>query len=112
MPRPIDADALKLPSELPVDPYDDPYFRGMYSGWNNAIRECKDLIDSAPTISPDEVRGVGTWLRKEKVRHNLDGDGDYRYECSACGHSDEHNENVHVPFCWYCGAKMEVTSDA
>jgi hypothetical protein len=59
-------------------------------------------------ISPDEVRGVGTWLRKEKVRHNLDGDGDYRYECSACGHSDEHNENVHVPFCWYCGAKMEV----
>ena len=69
-------------------------------------------VEDAPTVSPDEVRGVGTWLRKEKVRHNLDGDGDYRYECSACGHSDEHNENVHVPFCWYCGAKMEVEGDA
>ena len=69
-------------------------------------------LETAPTVSPDELRGVGTWLRKEKVRHNLDGDGDYRYECSACGHSDEHNENVHVPFCWYCGARMGGVQDA
>ena len=73
-------------------------------------RHAVEIWNSIPRT--DEVRGAGKWLRKEKVRHNLDGDGDYRYECSACGHSDEHNENVHVPFCWYCGAKMEVEGDA
>ena len=79
---------------------------------SEAVNDFQSIVDEQPTVSPDEVRGAGTWLRKEKVRHNLDGDGDYRYECSACGHSDEHNENVHVPFCWYCGAKMEVDGNA
>lgn len=60
--RPIDANALKLPSEHPVDPHDDPYFRGMYCGWNNALKECRDKIDSAPTISPDNLRHVAEWI--------------------------------------------------
>jgi len=101
--RPIDADALNAAIEA--------WFDGacVYDvSPSEAVYDFQSIVDEQPTISPDEVRGVGTWLRKEKVRHNLDGDGDYRYECSACGHSDEHNENVHVPFCWYCGAKMEV----
>ena len=96
MPRYIDANALQSNMMEMVA-------SGLYG-----LEDMIDAVIEAPTVSPDEVRGVGTWLRKEKVRHNLDGDGDYRYECSACGHSDEHNENVHVPFCWYCGAKMEV----
>ena len=110
MPRYIDADALRLPSELPVDPYDDPYFRGMYSGWNNAIRECKDLIDSAPTVSPDEVRGVGKWTNRRTIEH------DGEYWCTACGkeitiymgvdRKDRYN------YCPNCGAKMEVSEDA
>ena len=105
MPRPIDADALKLPSELPVDPYDDPYFRGMYSGWNNAIRECKDLIDSAPTISPDEVRGVGKWI----------DNGVRAWSCSCCGTPLNHirqfasfEKNELPNYCPSCGARMEV----
>ena len=96
MPRYIDANALQSNMMEMVA-------SGLYG-----LEDMIDAVIEAPTVSPDEVRGVGTWLRKEKVRRNLDGDGDYRYECSACGHSDEHNENVHVPFCWYCGAKMEV----
>ena len=109
MPRYIDAGALLEDIEQTVR------FScrdGVPSAEMRGANKIIDRIKAAPTISPDEVRGVGTWLRKEKVRHNLDGDGDYRYECSACGHSDEHNENVHVPFCWYCGAKMEVEGDA
>ena len=108
MPRYIDADALKDELELADFETDSRMFGGQTVLFKDSVFK---IVDSAPTISPDEVRGKGKWLRKEKVRHNLDGDGDYRYECSACGHSDEHNENVHVPFCWYCGAKMEVSED-
>ena len=105
MPRYIDADALKLPSELPVDPYDDPYFRGMYSGWNNAIRECKDLIDSAPTISPDEVRGVGKWDRVET---------EFGLRCPKCGKLLDEYVNggewvalSEIPnYCPNCGARL------
>ena len=101
MPRYIDADAL-LEKAWDAD---------TRIGYVQVV-DVGDVID-APTISLDEVRGAGKWLRKEKVRHNLDGDEDYRYECSACGHSDEHNENVHVPFCWHCGARMmEASEDA
>ena len=102
----IDADALKLPSELPVDPYDEPYFRGMYAGWNNALKECRERIDSAPTISPDEARGVGKWIEDAM-----------RIKCSACG--TDFNDEVTCcsdcyrwpwNYCPNCGAKMKGVS--
>ena len=66
-------------------------------------------IDKIPTISPDEVRGVGKWIRREKVRPNLPDDSDYEFECSCCGWRDLHNAKMIVPYCWHCGAKMEET---
>jgi hypothetical protein len=104
-----------MPRYIDAEHFDCISWKGIPEGYDNTfdsgVLYMADLIDAAPTISPDDVRGVGTWLRKEKVRHNLDGDGDYRYECSVCRHSDEHNENVHVPFCWYCGARMKGVSE-
>lgn len=58
------------------------------------------------------ARNVGLWIRREKVRPNLPDDSDYEFECSCCGWRDLHNANMIVPYCWHCGAKMEVSEDA
>lgn len=34
--------------------------------------------------------------------------GNYTYECSNCGNCETHAKSVYVPYCWYCGAKMEA----
>ena len=89
MPRLIDADALQE------------------NMMNSGLYGCEDMIDAvieAPTISPDEIRGVGKW-----------SEGDYFDEmygrscvCSACGY----NALGFTQYCPHCGAKMEVGEDA
>lgn len=37
-----------------------------------------------------------------------DDDGNGEYTCSRCDHSDKHSPNIRVPYCWYCGAKMDA----
>lgn len=37
-----------------------------------------------------------------------DDDGNGEYTCSRCDHSDTHSPNIRVPYCWYCGAKMDA----
>ena len=102
MPRYIDAEPFGCVSWKGIpDGYDDTFDSGVL--W------MADMIYDAPTISPDEVRGVGKWIRREKTHPNCPEDSDYRYECSVCGWSDQHNAKMIVPFCWHCGAKMEVS---
>ena len=68
-------------------------------------------IDKIPTVSPDEVRGVGKWIERD------DYDWDIYYECSVChtpftmldGTTPELND---YHYCPNCGAKMEVSEDA
>ncbi len=103
MPRYIDADALKLPDEYQIDPFDEPYYRGIGNGWNVALKECRERIDSAPTISPDDVRGVGNWI---PLDYSDEAYGNM-YKCAKCGCSEIGEPN----YCPNCGAKMEVTSD-
>ena len=79
--------------------------------WDGHTEDDVTRLLSLPTISLDEVRGVGRWIRREKVRPNLPDDSDYEFECSCCGWRDLHNAKMIVPYCWHCGAKMEVTSD-
>lgn len=62
-------------------------------------------IETAPTISPDEVRGVGMWRYERDIVH--DGEP----WCSNCGEGFEIRANK-MRYCPSCGAKMEVTSDA
>lgn len=76
-----------------------------------ALDEILNVLDSMPTISPDEVRGVGKWIEC------IDYDGDGYYECSVChtpftlidGTTPDLND---FHYCPNCGAKLEVTSDA
>ena len=95
MPRYIDAEALKSALENnPSDFYD--------------YDELVPLIDAQPTVSPDEVRGVGRWVKR------FDGPyGRGRTYCSACGkHSGIGGIKQTPPYCPNCGAKMEVEGDA
>jgi DNA-directed RNA polymerase subunit RPC12/RpoP len=68
-----------------------------------------DRIEVAPTISPDDVRGVGEWIEC------VDYDGDSYYECSAC-HTpftfiDGTPELNDYHYCPNCGAKMGLEEE-
>ena len=90
MPRYIDADAL-LEKAWDAD---------TRIGYVQVV-DVGDVID-APTISPDDVRGVGAWIKR------FDGPyGRGRTYCSACGkHSGIGGIKQTPPFCPSCGARM------
>lgn len=102
MPRYIDADALK--SYLNEREYADMYY----------IEALFGIIDRQPTVSPDEVRGVGKW---EKDSDGLD-------VCSECGEVALQRVFIKFPdkivdlkmvrskFCPSCGARMGGVQDA
>lgn len=54
----------------------------------------------------DELRPRGKWI-EEIVPVGLVGRGNGQYRCSNCQHGDVHAKTQEVPFCWYCGAKMD-----
>ena len=102
MPRYIDADAV-------VERLDEIQPFAGNKAANAAINLCKDIVRNAPTVSADDVRGVGEWIRLDAHK------GMEQYKCSAC------NTPMYVPecmgepmysFCPICGAKMEVSEDA
>lgn len=36
-----------------------------------------------------------------------DSENNAYFDCSNCHHGDIHAEGQEVPYCWYCGAKMD-----
>ena len=50
-----------------------------------------------------EPRKHGHW---EKLTE-ADADGNVWYSCSICNRGDLHAEEAVVPYCWYCGARMD-----
>lgn len=95
MARCIDAD--KLVAELQKKPIHDGHFIH--------TRDVSDAIFYAPTISPDEVRGVGHWVTEQEA---IDaGDYSLRDTCSVCGRCDwDCTESDSFKYCPNCGAKM------
>ena len=108
MPRYIDADAFIKEQCNSCDGYcekvdcdclscDKPYQCGIIQGLKNA-----------PTVSPDEVRGVGKWDRVET---------EFGLRCPKCGKLLDEYVNggewvalSEIPnYCPNCGAKMEVS---
>jgi len=95
MPRYIDADKVVKWS------YSEP----RYSDSVNDRTDLRDFLLSLPTVSPDEVRGVGMWIPKPD-------NGDCFYECSQCGFVRDAYALDIGNYCPNCGAKMEVIEDA
>ena len=91
--RLIDADALGVG---PCNP--DVFKHPEYAhGWNSLL----DIINDAPTISPDSLRKRGRWIGCEGTEY---------FKCSNCndefffldGNPDE------TRFCPSCGARMDL----
>lgn len=101
MPRYIDADELMNGlNRKKAGPHDRKYTEG----FNDALMRFRSMVHSAPTISPDEVRGAGKWIKR------FDGPyGHGRTYCSSCGkHSGIGGIKQTPPYCPNCGAKMEA----
>lgn len=66
-------------------------------------------LNKVPTVEAEPVRH-GHWILYENQNQDDVNNGNYLYVCSNCNHSDLHAKTTDVPYCWYCGAKMdEVT---
>ena len=92
--RLIDADAL-------IHHFYETEYASMYY-----IEVVKRIIDEQPTISPDEVRGVGEW-----IEYHAD------YKCTACGETVKDEifymlDPYRLPtYCPNCGARMKGAED-
>ena len=113
MPRYIDADALR--ARMYREAFEtDTDMQKWDSGCWIRYKLFENCIDSAPTLSPDDLRGVGEW---EKDSDGLD-------VCSECGEIALQRVFIKLPdkivdlqmvrskFCPNCGARLEVSEDA
>ena len=80
--RLIDADALLQ--------------RAVAHGWSTPKWVSNIVIEDAPTIEAEPIKH-GRWLKN----------GDRYCECSVCHH--EGNISGQDNYCWYCGARMDLT---
>ena len=100
MPRYIDADTL-------MDDIDHTVRfscrDGVPSAEMRGANKVIDRINAAPTLSPDEVRGVGEWLP------NVGKFGYPEFPCSVCGYKSGH---YGFNYCPSCGARMKGASDS
>lgn len=97
-----------MPRYIDAEPFDCISWKGIPEGYDDTfdsgVLYVADLIDDAPTISPDEVQGVGDWIEDA-----------CRIKCSVCG--TDFNDEVTCCFdcyrwpweyCPKCGARMKV----
>ena len=107
MPRYIDADALEnevhtFCREFIVSCRDFRTKCALYDAMKGVLVRIYD----APTLSPDEVRGVGEW-----IEHHAD------YKCTACGETVKDEifymlDPYRLPtYCPNCGARMKGAED-
>ena len=93
--RLIDADALGV-GRCSRDILPDAYC----AGWNGLIH----IINSAPTINPDDLRERGRWEQCfEDWRMQIEGD-----KCSGCGFEYYGSGIRRYHYCPNCGAKMDA----
>lgn len=63
----------------------------------------EQYIDQEPAADVVEVKH-GKWIDRE----GPDEDLNVTDRCSVCWHSETHSQTVEVPYCWFCGAKMDL----
>lgn len=68
---------------------------------HQSLKTIGEALDKTPTV--DAVPIVhASWGLLEKIDSNTSS-----WYCSNCGHADEFCDDVNVPFCWHCGARMD-----
>lgn len=51
---------------------------------------------------------MGRWILADEQRKEDTENDNYLFICSKCGCSDVQAKGMKVPYCWSCGAKMQV----
>ena len=88
MPKYVDADLLKLQIERGAEMTE------------KKIR----LLDLSQQPIADIVPVVHAhWIATGRS----DGNDNYDFVCCRCKHTDIHSRQVKVPYCWFCGARMD-----
>lgn len=76
----------------------------MCAGQDKAfVRTMEQVIDDCPDVDASPVLH-GRWIDRE----GPDEDLNVTEWCSVCWHSDTHSPTTEVPYCWFCGAKMDL----
>lgn len=65
-------------------------------------RKCKKAVSLLPVADVAPVVHTN-WERVSEP----DEDGNVWYRCPVCLHNDKQSPSIYVPYCWYCGAKMD-----
>lgn len=107
--RSIDADAI-------YDTLSDIFIEYLATSSNTDTRNALDslyhtvlsAVETAPTVSPDEARGVGEWISKTMSVPNGHGQTYNRWGCSVCKAKFKSRTN----YCPNCGARMGGVQDA
>jgi hypothetical protein len=108
-----------MPRYIDAEPFGCISWKGIPEGYDDSfdsgVLYVADLIDDAPTISPDEVRVKGKWIVEQTAIGK-----DYTL-CSVCKTDFKFRTDKGtlaqldmrgMPFCPQCGSKMEVSKDA
>ena len=71
---------------------------------NGLAERIENRINKLPSAEPE--RKTGKWILVDDQDPEDTRNGNYRFICSNCLHSDIHVKTIEVPFCWNCGADM------
>ncbi len=72
----------------------------------DSIYDMTKKIHKLPSVTPKEK--TGHWILADKQNKEDVVNDNFRFICSECLCSDIHAKNTIVPYCWKCGARMEV----
>lgn len=85
------------------DGHDDERFT---EGYNFAVCEIKENLQSLPAIEAEPVRH-GRWIPTEYDAYADGAPVWNKFECSECGHEHSGEEDTLTAFCPDCGALMD-----
>lgn len=79
---------------------------------HSVCHDCKpftDVLKKLVTYEDADEQGLlakvvhAKWCKID----DWDDNDNALFECTNCHHGDVHARSVAVPYCWYCGAKMD-----
>ena len=94
----IDRNKLYNHIKTEINPYGKPFEGTAYEFGNKLMDDLMEMevVDAKPIVH-------GEWKRQT----DYDENDNAVFECSNCMHGDVHAKSAIVPFCWYCGARMD-----
>lgn len=100
--RLIDADELWAGYAGLTRVRDTEWQQGYWDGVDDVVDGLNKMpiVDAVPVVH-------GRWI--DSGENDADGNG--IFNCSLCKHREVHNRTVNVPYCWFCGAKMDLEAD-